>query len=164
MSTARNTTARKVATNMVIADIKPLVTSTTSFNEGDFLILDQTNHKVAVVANETDGALLMGVASCTVVNGILKSALSTDSDSSAATPSIPGPTFGDEYLVTLKSGDTAHPGDDLYLDPGTGNDGVTITAGTKKIGVWCGKNLTGDGTVRGLAKIGARATGDTLKF
>lgn len=160
----KNTTARKVATNMVIADIKNLIQSTTSFNEGDFLILDQTNHRVTKPVGETDGANLMGVASVTVVNGKMASAISTDVDSSVATPSIPGPTFGDEYNVTLKSGDTAHPGDDLYLDPGTGTNGVTVTAGTKKIGCWADAQLTGDGTKTGLAKIGARATGDTLKF
>jgi len=164
MATGKNTTFKKVATNMVISDVKGLLTPSLSLNEGDFVCLDTTNHVLVAPANETDGATLIGVMSVDIVNGQLRSAISTDVDASAAVPSIPGPTFGDEYLVVLKSGVTVHPGDPLYLDPGTGTRGVT-TSGTKIVGIYTGtKNVVGDGTIEIPAKIGARAPADTLKF
>jgi hypothetical protein len=159
----KNTVARKVATNFIAVDIKSMVASTTSFNQGDFLIGDTTNHIVALPVGETDGATLMGVASCSVVNGKLASAISTDVDAAQALPAIPGPTFGDEYLVVVKSGVTINPLDPVYLDPATGTRGVTNT-GTKIIGVWADKALVGDGVKEGRAKIGARFNGDTLKY
>lgn len=163
MATGKNTTARKIATNFVVADIKPLVTSSVSFNQGDFLIMDTTDHIVAAPASETDGANLLGVASVDIVDGVLRSAISTDVDASLASPSIPGPSYGDEFLVVLKNSVTAHPGDALYLDPATGTRGVTTT-GTKKIGVWTGAQFTGDGTTEKPAKIGARYPDDALKL
>lgn len=158
-----NATARKVVTNTFCADIKPLVNSSLSFNEGDFLFLNSSTHLLAKPAGETDGANFVGVAACTIVNGKPVSSISTDVDSSIGIPSIPGPTYGDEYIVTLKSGAVFHPGDTVYIDPATATNGVTTT-GSNPVGVFVGKQVTGTGTNTGIAKLGCQAPNNVLKF
>ena len=163
-----NATKRKVATNFVVADITNLLATSISFNEGDLLFLDSTNHIVTKLVGETDGIAFIGIASVTVVNGLLPASYVTDVDASLKTPAIAGPTFGDEYEVILKAGDTVHAGDVVYADPVSSSRGVQAS-GTKIIGVYTGAqgaSVTG-ATTTGSAiwcKLGARYPGDTLKF
>jgi len=161
-----NNKVRKVATNTVVADIQLLVAPTTSFNQGDLLMMDATNHLVKRLVGETDGANFLGIAPVTIVNGKYPSGYNTSVDASVGTPSLPGPEFGDEFSLVLKSGDTLHAGDAVYADPATGNSNVQA-AGTKIIGVYTGAegaSITGDGTKTVSCKIGARYPADTLKF
>jgi|GEM_PF-6943564 len=161
-----NNVKRKVATNTVVADIQKLVAATTSFNQGDLLFMDTTNHIVAPLVGETDGVTFLGIAPVTIVNGKYPASYVTSVDASVGIPSIPGPTFGDEYSVILKSGDTLVSGQVVYADPATGTRNVQAS-GTKIIGVYTGQegaSITGDGTKEVTCKIGARYPGDTLKF
>ena len=162
-----NATKRKVATNYVVADIQNLLAASVSFNQGDLLFMDTTNHIVNKLVGETDGLTFLGIASATVVSGLLPASYVTDVDASLKTPSIPGPTFGDEYEVLLKSGDTVHAGDAVYADPVSSSRGVQAS-GTKIIGVYTGaQGASVTGATGGTAiwcKLGARYPGDTLKF
>jgi len=162
-----NATVRKVATNTVVADIQNLLASSISFNQGDLLFMDTTNHVVAKLVGETDGVTFLGIAAVTVVSGKLPASYVTDVDASVKTPAVPGPTFGDEFEVLLKSGDTVHGGDAVYADPASSSRGVQA-AGTKIIGVYTGAqgaSVTGaSGGTAIWCKLGARYPGDSLKF
>lgn len=162
-----NTVKRKVATNSIIADIQNMLISTSSFNEGDFLMVDTTNHVIKKLVGETDGVTFAGVALVTIVNGVFPSGYVTSTDASLKTPSVPGPNFGDEYGCLLKSGDTLSAGDAVYADPASATRGVQA-AGTKIIGIYTGaEGASVTGVTGGLeitCKIGSRYPGDTLKF
>jgi hypothetical protein len=107
------------------------------------------------------------VAPVTIVSGKFPSGYNTSVDGSVQAGSIPGPEYGDEYRMLLKSGDVLHAGDPVYLFPTTlGNRGVQA-AGTKIIGVYTGaEGATVTGVSGGLqvtCKILSRYPGDTLK-
>jgi len=161
-----NNKTRKVSTNTVIADVQALLTPSTNYNEGDFIII--SSNVLATPASETDGATLLGVAPTTVVNGKPASAIVTDVDASQGIPATPGPEFGDEFLCTAKSGDAFTPGCAIYLAPGTtspagSKNGVSVS-GTKIIGVYTGPSFTATGVEQIVCKIGSRYPGDTLKL
>lgn len=162
-----NPIARKVATNAVISNIVNAVTPSLSFNEGDLLIWDSSNHVVAKAVAESEGITFIGVAVVTIVNGLLPASYVTSVDASLATPAISGPQFGDEYHVILTAGQTITTGSPVYLDPVTGTRNVQ-SSGTKIVGIYTGAQgasvtaATG-GTVI-YCKLGARYPGDTLKF
>lgn len=159
----KNNTARRVATNTVIADVKALVTPSLSYNAGDFLIMDTSSHVLAAPAAESEGATFLGVSPVTIVNGKIPSGYTTDTDDSLGISSLPGPTFGDEYLCTPKDGDSFTPGCAVYLDPATATNGVQV-AGSKIVGVYTGPAVTGDGKTQIVCKLGARYPDDTLSL
>ena len=148
----------------VFDDIQALLDTTVSFNQGDLLILDTTNHLVIKPTAETDGATFLGVAVETVVNGKLKKPYVTDVDAAAAISPVPGPVAGVEVKLVLKTGSSIAPGAAVYLDPATGSMGVAAT-GTKIIGVYTGAQGTLAGSAAGQVinvKIGSRYPGDTF--
>src|SRR4051812_3982271 len=112
-----NKVARRVARNTIFADIKDMVGASSTWNQGDLLILDTTNNIVAKAAVQSDGANFLGISPVTVSAGKLPSAYLTDSDAALGIASLPGPEFGDEYFVVLKAGDAVVPGSKLYLAP-----------------------------------------------
>lgn len=158
-----NTVARRVARNTVFADIQSLVGASTSFNQGDLLVMDTTLHIVAKPAVQSDGQNFLGIAPVTVVNGKLPSVYTTATDASVGTPALPGPEFGDEVFVFLKSGDSLNPGDVVYLYPAGGAQYVQ-SVGNKSIGVYIGPAITAGASTQIIIKCGARYPGDTLKL
>ncbi len=158
-----NKVARRVARNTIIADIKDFIGASSSWNQGDLLILDTTLNVVAKAAVQSDGANFLGISPVSIVNGKLPSIYSTDVDAALGYGSIPGPEFGDEYFVTLKAGDAVVPGSKLYLAPLTGANVVSVT-GNKQVGTYIGPALVAvtGGTVI-VAKLYAAAPDGTLK-
>ncbi len=158
-----NKIARRVARNTIIADIVNFIGASSTWNQGDLLILDTTNNIVAKAAVQSDGANFLGISPVTLVNGKFPSSYSTDVDASVGFCSVPGPEFGDEYYVTLKAGDAVVPGSKLYLAPLTGANVVSIT-GNKQVGTYIGPAMTavtGGSTI--VAKLYAAAPDATLK-
>jgi hypothetical protein len=127
------------------------------------LIINPTSGLIAAPVAESDGANFAGVAPVACINGRPPSAYRTDVDASLGIPATPGPTFGDEYLCTAKTGITFVPGQAVYLDPGTATNGVTNT-GTNKVGVYTGNlgTFVGDGVSQLICKLGARYPDNTL--
>ncbi len=150
---------RRVNRNTVAADIAAAVGASTTFNAGDFITFNGTTKTFGSLVGESDSVNFAGVAVCSVKNGVVASAYSTDSDAALGFASIPGPEFGDEVFATLKAGDAVVPGSALYYNTGaTPKNGVTITAGTKIIGYYWGPALTGaptSGTIIPI-KLGCR--------
>lgn len=142
-----------------------VIDSTVSFNEGDLLVFDDTNNRLKVPAAEAEGSTFLGIAEVTVVSGKLASPyLGTAVDAANAISDIPGPAFNVVCKLTLKTGDTIAPGDDVFLDPATGTSGVTVS-GTKAIGTYQGPAVASApaGTIVEVL-LGCRAKNDVLKF
>lgn len=161
---AVNNIVTEVAKKSIFNSAKALITSAVSFAQGDLLILDTTNHILAAPSAETDGAVFLGVATETVVSGLLKRPYTTDVDASAAITDVPGPVFGVIAKLVSKTADAWVPGNLVYLDPATGTRGVSST-GTKAIGVYQGKAITSATAGQEIeVLVGARFGGDVLKF
>jgi hypothetical protein len=159
-----NNITRSVAPKSIFEDAQALLTSSVSFNQGDLLVLDTTNHVLKKPAAEAEGSTFLGVAIVSIVNGKIVSPYNTDVVASQAVQAIPGPKFGVIAKLVLKTGDSINPGDLVYLDPGTGTTGVTVT-GTKAIGIYQGKALASVAAGTQIeVLVGARAGGDILKF
>jgi len=159
-----NSLARRVATKAVFPDIKALISSAISFNQGDLLWFDNAANLVKKVTAEADGATILGVAPVSIVSGKFPEVYNTDVDASVAITSTPGPEYGDVHFMVLKAGDAIVPGDLVYIDPANLGRGVSVT-GTKAIGVYQGKALTAPtGGAEVEIMIGARFPADVLRF
>ena len=150
---------RRVSRNTLFGDISAAIGASTTYNAGDFLTFNSTTQTFGTLGAESDSANFAGVAVESVVSGKMPSAYTTDVDSAVGYPSVAGPEFGDEVFATLKAGDAVVPGSVLYYNTGaTPKNGVTVTAGTKSIGLYFGPALTGaptTGTVIPI-KLGCR--------
>lgn len=156
----KNTLARKIATKMIFPDIKHLLDTTVSFDQGDLLCL--IGGLVKKASAETDGATFLGIAPVTVVAGKFPSVYHTDVDASAAVGAMVGPEYGDVHKVMLKAGDSLAAGDVVYLNPTAGGRGVQAS-GTKAIGVYQGKAVTAPtGGLEIEVLIGCRYPADAL--
>lgn len=133
-----NKIVRSINPKSAFEDAKNVIDSTISFNQGDLLFLDTTNHLLKVAAAETDSANFMGVARVTIVNGKLASPYNTDVVASQAIGSIPGPQVGVIFKAVLKTGDSLSPGQLVGLYPTAGTRGVSSTVTTNAIGVYQG--------------------------
>lgn len=161
---AKNRIVRSEAPKSLFPSAKALITSTTSFNQGDLLVLDTTNHKIIVAAAETDGATILGIASVTVVNGKIQSPYNTDVVASQAIADIPGPVYGVVAKLVLKTGEALVAGGLVYLDPATAAYGVAAS-GTKAIGIYQGAAISSATAGQEIeVLVGARYAGDVLKF
>jgi len=99
-----------------------------------------------------DGAAILGISPVTIVAGVLKSPYSTATDASEKPTGIPGPVFGVEASMKLKSGDAFHPGDPIYtssVDAAT----VTITSNGTAIGHFVGPTVTAGSASLGVCRI-----------
>ena len=133
-----NTITRSVAPMSVFESAKNLISSSISFNQGDLLYLDTTNHLLKVFAAETDSANFMGVAVVTVVNGKIASPYNTDVVASQSVQDVAGPLVGVIAKCVLKTGDSLNPGQLVGLYPAAGTRGVSSTVTTNAIGVYQG--------------------------
>lgn len=158
-----NKKVRDVALKTVVPDIKPMIDSTTSFNQGDLLVFNATSKKVVLPSLETEGATFLGVAPVTIVNGHVKDVYGTDVDAATAITAVPGPEYGSVWKLVLKTGDAITAGALVYLDPASGTRHVSIT-GTKAIGVYQGAALTAVAGQEIEVLVGSRYPGDTLKL
>lgn len=158
-----NKVSRRVARNTIISDIRDFIGASSTWNQGDLLILDTTLNIVAKAAVQSDGQNFLGISPVTISGGKIPSAYTTDSDAALGIASIPGPEFGDEYFVTLKAGDAVVPGSKLYLAPLTGAATVSTT-GNKQVGTYIGPAITAaTGGTTIVAKLYAAAPDGTLK-
>lgn len=111
----------------VFASAKAVLTSAVSFNQGDMIALDTTNHRLKAVTATTDAANFLGIAPLTVVSGIVKSPYTTAVDASMAIESMSGPLYSVDASLILKTGDAFNPGDLVYISAVDAQT-VTVTA------------------------------------
>jgi hypothetical protein len=120
-----------IAPRTLFNDLKNMTDATISYNQGDLLVLDGTNHLVKAIASGETGANVLGLAQATVVDGKPKSPTQgTDVDAAQAIPSLPGAVYGVIAKLVLKTGDAINSGALVYPDPAAGTYHVTATAGS----------------------------------
>lgn len=137
-----NKITRTVNQKSLFESAKALVDATISWNQGDLIYLDTTNHLLKAVTAETQSADFMGVARQTIVNGKVASPYNTDVVASQAIADIAGPVTGVIAKVILKTGDSINPGQFVGLDPASGTRNVSVTITTNAVGVYQGPALT----------------------
>jgi hypothetical protein len=111
--------------------VKPVLSTSSTWNQGDLLKFDTTNKILNAVTGSGDGALTVGCAVNTVVSGVNPSPYQgTAVDASAAIEDMGGPLYGNVFSLLLKTGDTFNPGDKGYLtsDPQTLTSSATGSA------------------------------------
>lgn len=150
------------ATNNIVRSVRPgsifesalnLISSAVSFNQGDILFLDTTNHLIKPVTSDTDAARALGIARNTIVNGKLISSYSgTAVDASQAIEDVAGPQFGVIALLKLKSGDAFVPGGFVYAST---VDAQTVSStGTNAIGIFQDAAITAGSSSTGKVLVG----------
>jgi len=159
-----NNIVRSVAPKSLFESAKSVITSSTTIKQGALVVFDDTNNVLKNPAAEAEGSTFLGVMVVSIVNGKLASPYNTDVVASQSIQDIPGPKYGVIAKLTLKTGDSLNPGDDVFLDPATGVDGVTAT-GTKSIGLYQGPAISAAAAgTQVLVLVGCRAKNDSLKF
>ena len=158
-----NRIVRSVSPNTLFASAYNLVDSTSDWNQGDLLIFDDTTNKIRKPTTEAEGATFLGIAIQTVIDGKLILPYVTDVDASDSVSQLPGPQFGVEASLVLKTGDALNPGDLVYLNPSTGAYHVQAV-GTKAIGQYDGKAIASATAGQFIVvRIFCRHPGDTIK-
>lgn len=138
-----------------------LISSASTFDQGDLLCLDTSTHRIRRYSAETDGEFACGISRATIVSGVMKSAYTTDVDASAGISDIPGPVYGLVAKLVLKTGDSINPGDLVYWDA----DQRVAASGTKAIGIMQGKAVSSAAAGTQIeVLLGARSPEDTLQF
>jgi hypothetical protein len=165
MARGVNKIVREVTKGAVFEDATNVIDSTVSFLQGDLLVFDDTANLLKVPSAESEGSTFLGIARVDVVSGHIRGAYEglTDVDASVAAGAIPGPVYGVEAKVVLKTGDSIAPGDLVYLDPASGTRNVKV-AGSKAIGVYQGATISGAAAgTEVVVKLGTRFPADTLR-
>jgi len=160
----KNRIVRSVAPKSEFESAINVINSSLSFNQGDLLVFDATNHVLKIPAAETEGVTFVGIAECSISNGKLLTPYVTDVDASQAIADVPGPKYGVVAKLGLHAGDSLNPGDPVYLSPSDGTYFVSAT-GTKAIGIYQGSAIVSAaaGTFVEVL-LGCRNNNDTLKF
>jgi hypothetical protein len=154
MSTAKNNIVRLVAPKSLFESAYGVLSSSVTYNQGDFLALDTVNH-VLKAAGTADIDNLLGIARQSILNGVAPNPYQgTAVDASQAIADVAGPVYGVTAFMVLNTGDAFNMGDKVYL---TG-DPQTVTSTDPGSGKACG---IFDGPVA-VASAAAGQTGDIL--
>ena len=131
-----------------------LISSAISYNQGDLMYLDQTNHLIKALDSDAHGATFIGVAIQTVINGKLTSAYQgTSVDAAQAIEDVSGPVFDVVVNLKLKSGDAFTAGCAVY---GTAVDAQTVSStGTNLIGYFQDAAITAGSSSKGNVMLKA---------
>ena len=161
-TTPKNNITRSVRPGSIFESALALISSAVSFNQGDLLYLDATNHLIKPVTGDADGATVLGIARNTVVSGKLISSYSgTAVDASQAIEDVAGPQFGIIAKLKLKSGDAFVPGGAVYA---SSTDAQTVSStGTNKIGIFQDASITASSGSQGNVLVGCNL-GSGIEF
>lgn len=141
MAAIRNHIKRSVAPRSSFEDAKNVIGSSTTFNQGDHLVLDTVTHLIKRPAAETDSATYLGISRVSIVDGKVAQPYTTDVDASQAIVEVPGPQSGVVATFEAKAGDAFPPGVRVGLDPANLNRGVSSTITTRAVGIYQGPNI-----------------------
>lgn len=153
---AKNNIVRSVAPNAVFESALNVISAASDINQGDLCFFDDTANVIKAVTAETDSATFLGVSRVTLVDGKPVSPYPGTSNAAAISfQDVPGPQYGVEAELILKTGDTFNPGDLVYC---TAVDAQTVSSAgaTAAIGVYLGKTVTATAGQTGIIRIGNR--------
>lgn len=150
----KNRIVQSVNPNSIFEAAIAVISSASTFNQGDLCFFDDTANIIKPVSADADGVTFLGISRSTVVAGKLKSPFTTDVDASIGISEPAGPQYGVVASMKLKSGDTFNPGDLIF---GTAVDAQTVSsAGTNAIGIYVDATLTAGASSVGNCRIGLR--------
>lgn len=161
--TAKNRIVRSVARKSIFEDARNVIDATVNIEQGDLIALDTASNLLVPLVLEASGLTMLGISDVTLVSGKVKSPYQgTAVDAAQALESVPGPQYGVEAKMKLKSGDAFTPGALVY---GSTDPQEVQESGTKAIGVYQGAAIASapSGT-EGEVLVGARYPGDVLQF
>lgn len=142
MSIKQNNLIREVNPGRsLFPGLLPVLSTSSTWNQGDLLFYDNTNHILNAVTGSGNGANCVGVAVNTIVAGKMPSPYQgTDVDASTAIEDAGGPLYGNVFSLVINTGDSFVPGQKCYLttDPQT----VTATAAGTAVGYYVGPAVT----------------------
>ena len=161
-TTPKNRITRSVNPKSVFESAKALISSAISFNQGDILFLDETNHLIKPVTADADGATVLGIAQATISSGKVVGPYAGLATSSAqAIEDIAGPVYGVIVKLKLKSGDSFVPGGAVYA---CAVDAQTVSSsGSNQIGIFQNDAVTAGSSSEGEVLVGA-VVGAGLQF
>lgn len=160
-STPYNNIVRTVRQMSMFEDAKNVISSASTYNQGDLLYFDTVNYILKPVAATGNAATICGVARQSVTSGKVVSPYPTPANSEAIA-SVAGPVYGVIATLNLKSGDAFTPGCKVYLSA-VDAQGVTVTdpGDGLHIGVYQGKSLTAGSGATGEVLVGCRMGAET---
>lgn len=125
----------------------PLLSTAVSYNQGDLICFDGTNH-VFIGAATGNAANFLGVAINTIVNGLPKSPYQgTAVDASEAFSDLGGPLYDCVVTLTVDTGSNIFPGCPVYIS-NVGFQNVSAS-GSTSVGIYSGSQGTIASTVAG---------------
>lgn len=138
MSIKRNNIVRSVAPKSLFESLKPVLSASSTWNQGDLLAFDATNKIVIAATGAGSAANILGVARNTMSSGKMPSPYQgTDVDASQAIEDAAGPVYGVVASLVLATGAAFNPGDPVYIsstDPQT----VGSSATGSSVGIFVG--------------------------
>lgn len=164
VTTAQNNIVRKVNEKSLFESALPVLSTSSTFNQGDLIAFDATNNIINAVTGSGSGANILGVARTTVVNGIMPSPIQgTAVDASQAIEDMAGPAYGVVAYFSATVGDNWTPGQKAYI--GANAQTVTSAVTGSSIGIYQGKSITSaaSGTTVNIL-VGARFNLQDIQF
>lgn len=159
-TTGKNRIFRSENPRSLFESAKNVVTSASSWQQGDLLAYDTSSHIVRVVSSTADSANFLGIADNVVSSGKLVGPYSglTKTDASEALGDLHGPVYGVEGMMKLKSGDVFTSGLKVYLANGADTQTVSSVdpGDANHIGIYVGPTVTAGSGSEGPCLIGAR--------
>lgn len=162
----KNTEVKIISPKQIFPEIKGLVSSASTFVQGDILVWDSTNKIVRAATGEAEAATVLGIAQQDVSAGVIVSPYQgTAVDAAQGGIALSGPVFGNTFKMVCKTGDSFNPGDYVYAYPAGGNRYVSAS-GTKPVGVYVGQSAVASAAAGAEIEclIGARFPNDSIKF
>jgi hypothetical protein len=138
---AQNNIVREVSPKSLFESALPVLSTLSTFNQGDLIAYDSTNNIINAVTGSGSGANVLGVAPVTIVNGkTLSPYQGTSVDASAAIEDVKGPVYGVVAFLKLTVGDNWVPGQKAYI----GADAQTVTSAVtgSPVGIFQAKAIT----------------------
>jgi hypothetical protein len=152
---AKNRITRSVRPGSAFESAKAVISSASTWNQGDLVYFDDVNNVLKAVTGDTDAATFCGIARQSIVAGKPVSPYQgTAVDAAQAIEELGGPQFGVIAKLKLKSGDSFAPGDLVYA---SSVDAQTVSvSGTNAIGIFQDAAIVASSGSEGQVLIGNR--------
>ena len=151
---------KSVSPKSLFDDMSSIV-GTASFNQGDFVYINGSGVVHAQTSGDT-GASFLGMATQTVVSGVIASAYTTEN--TIVDNKISGPAYGVIANCTLKTGVSFTKGCLVYPDTTTTRGVTSASAGLTAIGIYQGATVASATALQQAPVLLGQTYGGSLTF